>query len=564
MRLPRSCQFSNERITGLFLVGDSQEGTICVARFDRNSREVELEFIDPVSQQRFSSVRSPDHFHAREIFKMHYSDGTLITTSGDCLMLWSYVNIFDINQCLKANESVRCLEQKSHFRPSGNTPIAQSEVSEDFVVVLLKTGCLCFLSLSTASLVRRIETHSSASGISVRDKTLLVHWGHHIEVFELENFKRVATFISSLRRIVSAQLFDQDTLIILIDSGVVDIVDVSSNRKIASTDLECKIAIASFSLSPKRLIALSNKSAHVDLVNLRNLVESQVMYPNPYFDEQEPVLESASIMPLSQIMHIDREKLIVQYFQLPLNENAFRFLTSSPSLSSEFAFWEKNILRGTSYYKSDKVIARLLKQLAFLSAWNPGFKRYTTFLPTVIFPFVKLFAHRQKLCFELNAFFLINFCRDWFGETQEEIETEINDSIRESDCLLHSHMLSILEQSSIGGFVLEKICWNLITEMLPTSDWLGMLDALASWFHNNHKRSYDDRFIVRIVLEYILTQKQRILEIKDRKELTEWVQTQAKQMPKSPNQIIRSLPVHVRGEPFFLAENAVQYPDFPN
>nr|KAG5713085.1 hypothetical protein BaRGS_021879 [Batillaria attramentaria] len=63
--------------------------------------------------------------------------------------------------------------------------------------------------------------------------------------------------------------------------------------------------------------------------------------------------------------------------------------------------------------KSSKLLRILQRILSALAHWAPIFGE-TQFLPSLAFPFVKLFQNNHLVCFEMIATVLVNWCQHWF------------------------------------------------------------------------------------------------------------------------------------------------------
>lgn len=578
LRLPRASPSSASRVSALLHLDDSDTGTVCVARSDRESREVFLEFFDALSQVRISEVGGSEHFHSREVNQMHFLSGTFVTTSGDCVMIWSYMNTYHIDsRC--GGSLLSLLKHEGHHSARGNVPIIRSEITDSFVLVLLKKNVVEILSKKTGTSLHRIENFTasfSCIGMSAVENILLIHGGSEIRFFNLEDqFECIAIFTSNRSRFVSVELFDPNSLFILTDNGVVDIVDIHLNRKIGSTEKHCKTAIGLFGISRQRMIAVGHKSHHFDIFNLKRFVEESSQdeqdASKPYFNEPhtEITLNRESITSISLASQQHHETYI-KFFMLPLNQKAFRVLVSSPSLQTEMNFWNDVMLspsdpKNTLVFKSEKIVKRLAQQLGLLSAWNPQFKAFPSSFPKTIFPFVKLFGRRPLVCFELIAFFLSNFCR--FTVEREIIDKYIKGLLTLDDrhFPVYCHLQNLLPEISVSEFLIEKILSNLLTQLIPAAEWLRMLDRLAIWFRNSHRQHFDDKILVRIIVEFIKSQEESILCIRTRNQLEDWTETQKDLMPGFMDNIFSSaISDKPDGAVFILPENVVHYPDFPN
>lgn len=560
-RVPRSRPTQSEYISALTILNDSQTETVCVAWWDRNSRIGGLEMVDVASQTRICELTHSDHCHSREITQMHFSDDTLVSSSGDSVMIWKYKNEFDINHQRKETS---CISQTGVHRPSRQVPIIESQLSGEFLVVLLRTGCLEILSTLTSSSVHQFDTRACWLGLSVCNNIVVLFRDSQLNFYDLQTFESIAVFSCSNRRIVSAYPYDLETLFVLTDAGVVDIVDIPSNRKIASTESLCKLAVGHFVLSRQRMIAIGNKSTDFDVFNLKKFVRSSgVTDSDPYFVEPQNQCEVApnNLDFCGSISDSHRQETYIKYFQLPLNGNAFRFLVASKSQQDL-----KSCKTSKYIYKSEIVLKRLLRQRVLLSTWSSTFKssRRSEIVEKALFPFVKLFGKHPILCFELSAFFFANFCRNWFSHKRQDVENDLEKICVDRNHTLYAHLQHLLHSTTPEVFIFEKLCVNLLTELIPTPAWLRMLDCIAIWFHNNHRQNFDDRFFLRIIVEYLVSQKIRIFDINTKEELYAWSQTEHEITPEQIQLLFTSIAQHRRGNVFVLPENVVQYPDLPN
>ena len=625
---------ANSRITALAFVDADENGSgvLVIATYDRASRLQWLDLVDVHSQTHVSCVSNSHHFHKHEISQILHVSGTMLTASRDCVISWTYINNFDIGHRLK--EPVDCMKIRSHFRAKNSALIESVCQSEDLVCVLLKNLSVLLLSLPDLTPIGEIGPNDKSvpTNISLFSDLLLVSSPSLVEIFDVSapaEVARIGHFSSMKKRIVSAYLFNADTMVVLCETGHIDIVDVASNTVIGSTACPggSSVSISSFVVSADKLICVGNKSNVFEVLRSQALIDrfSELRQslcgsePLHFFDSACDTMDVGHVALKSAntaaprvpgqkpspndvpSMHIPVESEFTwanriakyrQFLHLPLNEKAFDFLTSYSQREYEdnILFW-KNVLLGDDdgrdgvvyVVKSERSINRLIKALSVLTCWNRDFKNASGLLPKLVFPFVKLFGNSQIFLFELTAFFISNFCSNWFdfcvdavgGRTTYYpvgIVSDIEALLDEWDAELYTHLSSLLRgpgaTGGVGVFLYEHAFASLFTEILPGADWQRLLDLLVFWFHGNSKRSFDPTVLTKIFVNYLIFRKNQLINIKSVEELGGWFSAPHDVRSGDIEALFKQLHTSCidkeKMKPFYLPENCASYPDFPD
>jgi hypothetical protein len=562
-----SCQSEKSALTALRLIeADDHNGCLVVARTDRNLRERSLEIFDVLSQVSIQDISPTRHFHNQDIFQILYVEGSMLTVSADCLMNWSYINNFDINHRLR--HKIDCCKPHTHFRPQKMGLIRLVCANQQYCCVLMGDSSIQILTLDNLEWLCSIPVapFSVISNISLLENLLVVTCGSfQIDIFDVsdpQNVQIVGRFITTLGRLISSQLIREDTFILLYDDGRFDMVDVPSNKRIGSS--KCLggqgIAITNISLSSSIVVCAGNHSPVVEMLSLRGLAERNEDSCLPYFEG--PQTESMQKTPSPH--KPDRINRYINSLRLPLNKRCFEFLTRSnpDSVARNISIWKQAL----SHKKQTKKMERFILILSYLSCWNPLLLESKPAFPKMVFPFFKLFGRNLIFCVELLIFLISNWCSSWFPVKSEYnigVVDEIETLLKELDIEVFDHLSAITTDAQVGVFIYERVCCNLLTEILPGGDWQKFLDMLISKFQETSKQGFDSNLLLKITLLALVSQRNHLLSISSEVEVAEWC---SGNQPIDLEDIFNRIPsssIDRKKKPFYIGENSNLYPDFP-
>ncbi|KAK4329116.1 hypothetical protein Pmani_000527 [Petrolisthes manimaculis] len=159
--------------------------------------------------------------------------------------------------------------------------------------------------------------------------------------------------------------------------------------------------------------------------------------------------------------------------KLPRNYSVFSVLldkgihTAYEHLEEEYTMCDKRLFRA------------LQRTLSCVAHWSP-FLAQVTFLPHLLFPFIKLLHTNLLLCFELSVTLIFNWCRVWFEFWPDISVTVVNTTERllcDADPTLLAHLIDIKVTA-------QHYIWTPLTTAFSTvlsdSDWLTLWDHILS------------------------------------------------------------------------------------
>lgn len=190
--------------------------------------------------------------------------------------------------------------------------------------------------------------------------------------------------------------------------------------------------------------------------------------------------------------------------KLPLNESAFKVLLKRGCHSCVENY-------GKQFPLSDqKQLHQLQKIVSCLAFWSNVFS-YSDFLPSFVFPFVKLFKNDALACFESVATILYNHCQLWFEFAPVEhshnylalidnllaaMEPKLMDFYRENDISSEIYAIPLMETA--------------FSEVLDSQQWTHLWDHIVS---------NDADFLVFCFVAFNITQKQLIMRLDNRESI---------------------------------------------
>lgn len=199
-----------------------------------------------------------------------------------------------------------------------------------------------------------------------------------------------------------------------------------------------------------------------------------------------------------------RQMIWKTILKLPLNENSFQMLLKRGQHSCVENY-------GKQFPLSDqKQLHQLQKIVSCLAFWS-GVFAHVDFLPTLVFPFLKLFKNDALACFETVATILCNHCQLWFefapiepphnylalvDNLLEEFEPKLMEFYRENNISSEIYAISLMESA--------------FSEVLDSQQWTHLWDHIVS---------NDSDFLVFCIVGFNIIQKQSIMSLDTRESI---------------------------------------------
>lgn len=169
-------------------------------------------------------------------------------------------------------------------------------------------------------------------------------------------------------------------------------------------------------------------------------------------------------------------RLLVWRFllRLPKNEESFRSLVAKGNHPAFVRLYEQYPLQNS------RVFRRLRRVLSALVYWCPAFGE-VSYLPAVVYPFVKIFPENDLAAFETCMSVLLHWCRGFLVSLPYPPVFVLNVLERElerRDPQLHDHLVKHDINGEIYGWGLLQ---TLFTEVLSEEEWLVFWDHLFTY-----------------------------------------------------------------------------------
>lgn len=177
----------------------------------------------------------------------------------------------------------------------------------------------------------------------------------------------------------------------------------------------------------------------------------------------------------------DRLRIWCRLLKLPYNVDAY---TALEALGIHPTFQDLDKLYPTHTRSTIRQLARLLSALVHWSqAWAE-----VPYLPTLAFPFLKVFRKEPVLAFEAVATLLLNWARNWIDELPGPplaVLFRLDALFASVDPTLHRHLRQACETAPGCGLavhiaVLWPLLQTLLTEVLPKVQWMQLWDHLIT------------------------------------------------------------------------------------
>jgi len=197
---------------------------------------------------------------------------------------------------------------------------------------------------------------------------------------------------------------------------------------------------------------------------------------------------------------------------LPRNEEAFN---SYLNLGIHPAFED---LAKVYSVPSQALTLKLQRILSALAYYSSIFSE-VEYLPDLVFPFVKLFAHDELLCFEILLVFFLQWGQHFF----EYFPNPPLTTIQATEELLKYHEFDLYTHFKKVGLNMVDYVWpflkSLFTTILPKEDWLSLMDFLVL---NNQEPHY----ILIFILSYLSYFKEPLHRVQTLEEMEYFLQRQ--------------------------------------
>jgi len=171
--------------------------------------------------------------------------------------------------------------------------------------------------------------------------------------------------------------------------------------------------------------------------------------------------------------------------ELPLNNEAFDNLISK---GVHMAFHN---LQKEYPLTSNKLLTKLQRILSCLAHYCSVFAE-VKFLPELVFPFVKLFANDELICFETILSFFLQWGQHFLEShpyPPKDLIQSVENILKHYDQELYLHLKSMINIKNYIWLFLH----NIYTDILSKQDWLSLMDFLML---NCHEPVYFLLFLV--------------------------------------------------------------------
>jgi hypothetical protein len=173
----------------------------------------------------------------------------------------------------------------------------------------------------------------------------------------------------------------------------------------------------------------------------------------------------------------------------------------------------------TYQVKSYRMYNKLARVCSALAHWSPLFAEIS-YLPDLVFPFVKTIKHDDLVLFEVVMSFLIQHCQLWFEKFPSDpvhiLRTSIDVIIAKESIILYKHFQKI-------GFGVAEYAWpllkNAFSVVLRKEDWLKLFDHLFT--HHNKPE-----LLLYFTAAYLLHFKGTLSKMSSIEDLYEFTETQ--------------------------------------
>lgn len=169
-------------------------------------------------------------------------------------------------------------------------------------------------------------------------------------------------------------------------------------------------------------------------------------------------------------------RLLVWRFllRLPKNEGAFRALVMKGKHPAFVRLHEQYPLQNSRLFR------RLHRVLSAIAFWCPAFGE-VSYLPEVVYPFVKIFRENDLAAFEASLSVLLHWCGDFLRSlpySPVTILSTLDKELQRRDPQLHSHMVQYQITAEVYAWSLLK---TIFTEVLSEDEWMTLWDHFITY-----------------------------------------------------------------------------------
>ena len=163
--------------------------------------------------------------------------------------------------------------------------------------------------------------------------------------------------------------------------------------------------------------------------------------------------------------------------------------------------------------RDHRLLLRLEHILSALAYWCP-FLSEVSFLPSLVFPFVRIFESDELSCFETFVTFLFNWCWSWFEFYPNPPLRTLLAPLEATLKNLSSTLLTYLSAHDInlGVDIFWPLLVSLMTDVLSKDEWLRTFD---------HIMANEPSFYLYVICAYVLLLKNSLMTVQNKMEVKE-------------------------------------------
>jgi Rab-GTPase-TBC domain len=313
--------------------------------------------------------------------------------------------------------------------------------NSNILAVLSANGDLVFINAMTAEFVAQLKGKQPFQSFCVSPdgqclSTVLISNKHIVSVIRLD------------------QVFHPDREHTMVEADVIEPIQNIDQESITQKTFKINGKVEKKSADPPKtffeLVESREESSLFNKTKLRRFLNHYGTFPDKY------------------------RHLIWRYLlQLPENRAGYEALLDQGLHPSYSDFRTKYPL------KSDRAAKSMEKILSCLAYWSPIFEDLE-YLPSLVYPFVKLFCNDLFSCLEVVMTILMNWCQKWWeyypNPPVEALEI-VSSMLEYHDPQLFSHFERCEVSSQIYAWDFMK---SLFSESFSKQDWLKVWDHLVA------------------------------------------------------------------------------------
>lgn len=239
-----------------------------------------------------------------------------------------------------------------------------------------------------------------------------------------------------------------------------------------------------------------------------------------------PLARLAEVDPKSRVLSARKLKSLLRaYGAFPDKHRLtiWRFLMQLPeNVDAHDALWRKGThpsfasLHERFPMRSGQLLRRLSQTLSVLAHWCPLFAE-VDFLPSVVYPFARLYQHDRTAGLETSMCFVLNWTRSWYEFHPNPPVT----LLRAVERVLAAHDAELVSHLEAHGAAAQTFLWSLVrtllTEVLSRSEWLVLFD---------HVLASDPTLLYYAVVAYVVYQRATLLTARTRGDFSFFLEQQ--------------------------------------